>query len=226
MKKWIHPSGRKLNRFIQASKYLDPNDESIVFDDKIVIDVEIDLPLEIFSATTDLIKFPGLEKFKQDVLNILENEYGFDVIEDIYDGRKQKGHLSNRKDSVSLYFDTFYDLSKTAELLKRGRIENIEPLSGYKIFCFIHFRFSDHDLHDQGDVLHRQWLKQNTAKYAANRQDLAHVEDEEIIQVNENTLYRAYEQALDDLRFEIDIRIVGWLRKARRYIDAGVNNIH
>lgn len=189
-------------------------DSNILFDDTIFVEVDIDLN-SILSADI-WSKFPGVDQFKKDVLDILENEYGFEVIEDVYDGIKQKGYISNREDSVSIYFDTYFDLSKSGPALKRSGVSTIAPQEG-TIFCFVHIRFSDHDLADEGDVEHRKFINRNAQKYVSNRPEVTHVMKEEQVEVDPLHLNRYYDRALASLKVDLDSRILAWNRKADFY---------
>lgn len=209
---------KRYRKYIQSSKYLDEHSDEILFDDRITIDIEVDIPYVIDSSTHEqIIRFPGVEQFRQDVLDILENEYHFEVIEDMYNGKKQKGYFSNRDDSISVYFDTYLDLCNVEPVLKRiGSVNCPVPGSG-KIYCFIHFRFSDHILNDEGDQLHRRFIADNADKYTSDRPDVTHVMKEECITLNERDVTLYYNEALEDLRDQIDIRMTYWARKSDRY---------
>lgn len=164
---------------------------TIEFEDSILIDVEIPMPEGIYSSTVDKTTlFPGREQFQQDVLDILENEYHFEVVD---------SSVSNRPSSPSIYFDTYYTLEDGSA----------------RIHCFIHFRFSDHVLNDVGDTDHIEFLRDNARKYTENRQ-VDFVIKEEDVTISSKELYRAYDIALDDLRDTLESRIQAWTRMARR----------
>ncbi len=204
----------KYSRFITSSistKYL-TND--ILFDDAIKVKVEIDFS-EIedhITSSKQFNKFPGKEQFRKDVINLLEEKYLFDVIEDIYDGKLQKGHFSNRDDSLSLYVDTYLDLNKLQELSSDSKAKGLEG----KMYCFIHIRFSDHTLADAGDILHNNFIDENARKYADDR--VTHVMKDEEIEVDEYDINYYYNDALDDLDANIESRISYWIKKADRYL--------
>ena len=190
--------------------------KEVLFKDKLVIDLEVTLGELIniaCSSSGEFIKFPGVEKFKQDALNILMNEYKFDVIEDEYEGVKQRGHSSNRKDSISLYFDTYYDLSNADYAIKRLGISSLKAPESGTVYCYIHIRISDHLLPDMGQELHRKFLKDNMQKYGLNNPDVTHGMYEEEFELKEKELYYYYNEALDYLRESLDHRIALWVRK-------------
>lgn len=203
-------------RYIQLSKYIDQSEEEILFDDHIFIDIEVELDQGIMSSTY-VDRFPGKENFRKDVIDILENRYGFEVIKDVYDGKLQKGHFSDRSDSISLYLDTYFDLSKAGPALQRLKVQNIDIPESGKIYCFIHLRISDHWHNNEGDTSHRDYINRNANKYTSNRSDITHVIKEEDIEVFEESLYQSYTEALEDLQDTLDVRILGWVRKADRY---------
>lgn len=207
---------KKYRRYINSSKYLDENRSNFLFDDYISIEIEINAE-KLIAATTlvDFKKFPGREQFRKDVINILEKEYGFTVIEDIYNGILQKGYFSNRSDSLSLYMDTYFDLSNSEKVLSRLGIDG-DHLTEGKVFCFIHFRFSDHAVYNVGDVSHNQFLRNNAERFIRNNPSVTHVIKEESIQINEGLLQQYYDDALDDLRYLLDSRIGLWARNIKR----------
>lgn len=209
-----------MKRYIRQSKYIEQSSDPIILDDTVVVDIEIDLSDYIKSATSsNTVLVPGIEKFRKDVCDILENEYGFEVIEDNYRGRKtkQKGYFSDRHGSFSVYFDTYYDLSKSEPVFKRLGMSNYTVPNKGKVYCFIHLRFSDHDLYNEGDAAHRRFLRTNREKYTANRSDITHVVDEERIKLSHTDMQRHYDEAIDDLKYELDTKILNWVRKANKY---------
>ena len=214
---------KRYKKYIQTSKYLDEDSDEIMFDDTIRIDIEVDLlhAIQKVTASSASVKFPGKEQFRQDVINILENDYHFIVIEDVYDGVKQKGHFSDRPDSISLYFDTYFDLINAKDVFERMHLTRKDALNE-RIFCFINFRFSDHALHDMSDVLHRTYLKENVAKYAKNNRDVTHTVQEESIELDEKDMQYYYDDALEDLRSQLDSRIIYWVRKADQFRRKGI----
>ena len=207
-----------MKRFIRSSKYLDENSDEVLFDDTIVLEIDINWPGSAVTSSQDLYdqRFPGVEKFRQDVLRMLEDEYHFEVIEDVYDGKRQKGHISNREDSISIYFDTYFDLSNAGQVLQRLGINDTDVPESGKVFCFIHLRFSDHELNDEGDVLHNRFVNNNAKKYAVQRGNIVFYVTEESIAISEKSLYRAYSNALEDLKDELDFRIAAWVRRLHR----------
>ena len=204
-----------MKRYIRNSKYLTDNSD-VLFDDSILVDIDVDLSSYVMSSNNDSTLFPGVEQFKNDVLKILEQEYKFDVIEDNYDGVLQKGYVSNRDGSASIYFDTYFDLSNAQYAIDRLGVKQPVPKDG-KVFCFIHIRFSDHNLNDGGDSAHLQFVNENAKKYTENNPKVTHVIKDESIEVSERQLHRYYDAALDELKIELDSRILSWIRKADKY---------
>lgn len=207
-----------MKRYIRTNKYL-TEDCRAVFDDTIKIDIDVDLRWLIAAATNSFKRFPGISQFKEDVLNILEAEYNFEVIEDIYDGTKQKGYITNRQDSCSVYFDTFYDISNAYEPMKRLGIQDPKITGKGQIFCFIHIRFSDHMLNDDADINHNTFLKQNSEKYTHQKSNIALVINQEDVILNERNMQYFYDEALDELRDALDTRISYWARAIGKKIE-------
>lgn len=202
-----------MKRWIRSS-----TETNILFEDKITLNLDLVVDekghLEITSATQN---FPGVEQFRKDIVEMLENEYKFEVIEDEYDGKKQKGYSSNRKDSISLYFDTYFDFANAHEVVKKaipGLADQV-PEKGV-IRCFIHLRISDHTLNDAGDVSHNEFLRENAKKYAFADPNVTHIIREEEFEVKEQELYLTYDEALDDLRADIEGRFLTWIKKIDR----------
>ena len=209
---------KRYRRFISASKYVDSESLYVIFDDRIVIDIEVDVPYSIIASTNQtIVKFPGVDQFKQDALDILENEYKFIVIEDIHDGKLQKGYVSNRDDSISVYFDTYFDFSNAQDVLKRMNVGSVNIPEKGQIYCFIHLRFSDHALSDDGDSLHRKFIAENADKYTRNNPNITHVIKEDNIYLREEEVQLYYDEALEDLRDQLDSRILYWIKKVDRF---------
>lgn len=185
--------------------------------------IDIDVPYTIAAATkwTDYTRFPGAEQFRLDVLDMLVNEFKFDVMGDNYNGVTQKGWMSKHQDSDSIYFNTFYDLRNTEELFQNKNY-GIDPanVSG-KVFCYILFRFSDHDVDSRFDLGHRNFYEANKQNHADSRNDVLLHRDENII-IDEAALQQHYKDALDDLRYELENRIAGWVRYAKRRYPEGI----
>lgn len=212
--------GHDLKRFIRTSKYLNESSNKILFDDQILVKIDVILPKCVAASRQDgiAVYFPGTDQFRKDVAEILEREYGFEVIEDMHDGKLQKGYVSNRDDSISVYFDTYLDLCSAQRIVDKSEYTQLTcPDFPAKMFCFIHLRFSDHDIPDLGDVAHRRFIAQNAEKYTKNNPEITHVVDEDSIVLSEQDVYRYYDDAIDDLRANIETRIRYWIRKADRY---------
>jgi len=209
---------KRYRYYIRESKYLDEEQHNVLLDDTLEIDIDIGRYLyKIASSTSaEYDRFPGVFQFKEDVLKILEDEYHFEVIEDVYDGVLQKGHISNRADSASLYFDTYYDLSNATEPKSRLGIASLNIPDSGKVYCYIHLRFSDHLHPDLGDKEHNAYLDRNIDKYA-NRADVTHVMKEEVFELREEALMLAYKDALRILKDDLDFRITSWVKKAEHY---------
>jgi len=200
-----------MKRYVTTSSYVN---NTIVFDDILIIDINI--PISKYIVATTASRFPGIDIFKQDILSMLEDDYGFEVIEDTYDGVKQKGYTSNRQDSTSIYFDTYYNLKNSMDALHRRGRTNIDLSNLGDIYCFIHIRVSDHELNDYGDDLHRNFIRQNEQKYTYRRSDIQRSYPDVSIYVPEYIMHRYYEEALAEIRDSLDERIVTWVNTALR----------
>lgn len=201
----------KYRKYVNSSKYLDENSDEFLFDDKILVQIDI-YDLQSIASSTNFELFPGKEQFRKDVISLLEDKYHFEIIEDVHDGKMQKGYFSNRANNLSLYLDTYLDLT---ELKNFSKDERAKSISG-KMFCFVHIRISDHTLADQGDVLHLDFIEDNAHKY--DRSDVTHFMKDEEIELKERDLYQYYTEAIEDLDDQIHFRIDYWVKNADRYL--------
>lgn len=192
-----------------------PLHQEVLFEDEIVINIDIDLTNIAATSYSSISRFPGTDAFRQRVLKILEDEYGFDVIQSEHDGVFQKGYCSNRDGSVSIYFDTYFDLAKAAEPANRLGA-TISDLPKGTVYCFIHFRISDHYLHDSGDIAHRQFINNLKQQYTSHRTDVVDSYEEDIV-IDEYTMQLHYDEAIEELKIALDTRILGWVRRAERF---------
>lgn len=211
---------KRLRRYVTGSKHVDEDRQEFLLDDKLVLTIPVHIPESVLSSTStsnQIIVFPGVSQFKSDVCDILETDYKFEVIEDVYEGKLQKGYVSNRPDSISVYFDTYFDLVNAEPAIKRLGITNLPAPESGKIFCYIRLRFSDHTLFDAGDVLHRQFIADNASKYVSQREGITHAIPEEEIVLPESVVYRYYNKAIEHLRSDLDFRIASWVKKADDY---------
>ena len=199
--------------YVRSSKYA--NVAGILFSDRLVITVELPYEHLVAASTDTSTRFPGIAQFKEDVLHILVNEYNFEVIEDVYDGVRQQGYISNRDGSPSIYFDTYFDLHNAGPVIEKLGVKSADVPEG-QIYCFIHIRFSEHDAGDYADKSHIKFVDTNAQKYASRRDDIKYVAKDEQIIVPEPILFGDYTQALDDIRYELDHKIFYWLGKAKR----------
>ena len=186
--------------------------------DSIVVDFYIDLPKVIESATSYnsvFSYFPGVEQLRIDIAEMLQDEYQFEVLTETANGKEQQGHCSNREDSISLYFNTFYNLNNAEPIFKKLGISSFTIPQDGIVKCFIHLRISDHPLNDYSDVEHREYVKKVVNENASDlpRENIFPDED---IRLNQSLIYRYYEQALEELRDDIELRIVGWCKAVTR----------
>ena len=204
-----------MKRYIKLSSSVAKHQDCDI-SDKIIIDIDINLPPPYLAASTSIIagqfaKFPGVVQFKEDVARILQNEYNFEIAD---------SHISNRKDSVSVYFDTYFDIANAKDVVRKFGIKDTNIPSEGKVFCYIHIRFSDHTLSDMGDIHHRNYLKRNADKFVKERNEVTHVLPEQEIELQEKDLHYYYNDAIDDLRTQLELKMVYWCK----YIDRWQRN--
>lgn len=193
--------------YIRSSEEID--EPGVLFDDYILIDVD-DADIKSICASESLVRFPGADKFREDVAKILANEYGFAIIKEA-DGKL--GYVSNRNGSESIYFNVYYDLSNSDPVLKRVGVSIKAPKSG-KVHCFIHFRFSGHSLENVGDIDHNSFLNDNLVKHTQGHPEINFTVKEEPVVVPERTLLLQYDKVKEFVEDELDVRIFGWVRRA------------
>lgn len=199
---------RIMKRYIKAFT----EDEVSTFTDDLVLHLDVVFP-DFVEASSNT--YPGPEDFRKDVLDILENEYNFTVIEDIYRGKKQKGYCSNRAGSLSIYFDTYFDFKDADDPISRLGLNPSVVLPNARIYCFIHIRFSDHTLHDAGDPDHIAFITKNREKYMAKDPNVVGYIEEGEVELDEHLIYRSYKEGLEDLRAALDSKILYWLRSVK-----------
>lgn len=187
------------------------NEPDVLFEDYILIDVDAS-DIRRICAAESLVRFPGPDAFREDVAKILSNEYKFDVIREA-DGKL--GYISDREDSESVYFNTYYDLSNADPVLKRVGTSKEAPKSG-KVICFIHFRFSGHTHIDVSDVAHNTFLDDNLEKHTKDHPEINFKVKEELIAIPKRTLLLQYDKVKEFVEGELDARILGWVIRARR----------
>ena len=71
-------------------------------------------------------------------------------------------------------------------------------------------------LEDVGDKAHNDYLKKNVEKHTKNHPEINFVDDEANVEVNQRDLYLDYHEALEDIRYYIDGKIIAWVHKAKR----------
>lgn len=208
-----------MKRYIKPDNHI--NYEDVIIEDSIIIDIELPISqLIAASDTVDNTRFPGSDEFRKRVLDILQNEYHFDVEYDDYakdshgNPIHQQGWVSNRDDSDSIYFNVFYDLSNAPYAFKRLSATPPESIDPGLVYCFILFRFSDHPSNNLGDVDYRTFVRNNKNKHMSGRTDVVNTYEEHV-KLDENLLQLHYEAALDQLRNAVDTRIMQWVRDAK-----------
>ena len=188
---------------------------SPLLEDSIIIDIEVDVAdlIEAAANFNTRYKFPGVEKFKEDVIDILENEFRFSIVPDSNRNKLVKGHISNRKNSMSLYFNTIYNLADAQPIIDSQGIPNLKaPTSAPYIACFVHFRFSDHRLNPATHLKNLNYLKRNDDNVVNQHSEIQMTVPEENIVVDRNLLRNYYNKALKSLKIQLSTRVVGWVR--------------
>lgn len=222
MKRWIHAKeDPHVDTSLLQSQISDIRNNCFLSDD-IGIDIDISGIIADVTASDEVDWFPGMDKFKSDVLDILENKYQFEVLEDDYCGVAEKGWISDRDNPTSprfnpdagaaIYFNTFYDLANARDVhSRRGITFNLPDLSA-TVYCFVHFRFAEHSHNDDGDIEHNNFLTTNMNKHINKKPNVDVVIREEDIYVKESLLNQRYRKALKELEDQLDAAIVKWTR--------------
>lgn len=197
------------------------NLEEIVIHDTLIIDLD-DMTTQPIAAAKDEgldISVEGnLDKFREDVANILVSEFEFDVLkEQVKDAKgntiERLGHCTNRDESLSIYFGVSYDLKKSSKWAYDNMIPNDIKIS---VRCKVIIKVSNHNLFNFGDPATREYdrslLKNIDKQYGPH---LVTIDEEEVIDV-EDRIESSYQKGLDFIRSEIIERIKQWRIKARK----------
>ena len=196
--------------YLRSAEELTGSD--ILFEDKILIDIDISDIYDVIEPA-EHIKFPGNDAFRSGISKILKDEYKFDITPE---SEGELEYVTNRDLSESVYFNTYYELYNAGLPLERLGINSLKPPAAGKVHCFIHFRISGHILENVGDIAHIQFLDRNVEEHVKNRPDINFIQREEEIILPEYDLYFNYEKAVDELRSDLDVRIFGWVNKAKK----------
>ena len=218
LERCLHLQGENTMKSVIVSQTI--TDTAIRFTQEVEFDVDLPIiPEHYLQSASNLTPFPGREQFLKDAVNILENEFKFDIIEDKYNDSSdlQKGYTSDRDNSNSIYIDSYYDLKHAEYALDYIHTTDKYVPQNVKVRCFIHFRFSDHKLENVGYQDHNKFLDQNAEKYTKGK----NIDDKFIVKEFDETfleteLYQYYEDALDTLRGDVASQIYSWVRYARK----------
>lgn len=213
-------------RMIRAKQTFNLNQKSISEDDIFLsteIIVHVSLPrISVTAAESINInkdKLVDVEAYREDVADILEKEFKFQVVLENVKGKLQRGKSSNRNNSffrhrnnagnevqsASVYFNVFYDLINSEFRPKTDTVP-------HKVKCSIFIDVSEHWHNDLGDIAHRNFINEQAEKRKAAANDIDVTIKDEFVQVPEY-IYNEYKKALDDVRTAIKERIQDWTRR-------------
>ena len=165
--------------------------------------------------------FPGHKKFLNDVADILENEYGFLIVEDTKGNKR--GEISINQERVSVYFNVIYDISKSSVIAdKLKESDPLDSVSGY-IGCGIELRLSDHNLTAGSSGNFDRYAKQQTdfiKKKNANKVDYT-FDTQQQVELDDQLIQQFYNKGLQDIRDRLDRLILKWAKKIKELRDKG-----
>ena len=179
-------------KYKKWSRYTDGMNLLVEDFSRVNTDVQIPAYIGLCSVSREQI-FPGVDVFKAEALSVLENEFHFQVVEDLYAGRKQKGYIEDRDYSVHVEFDAYYDLRNSEEVIRSWGVENLSIPETRTVYC--HFCISFFD-----DVLYKHGAGNDSKDAGTEMQELN----------------MHYDEAIDDFRLELEFKILSWVRKAER----------
>lgn len=203
MKRWIHAN----------------TDSKVIFED--VLNIQVEMDLDVFNYIQSAINPDGvynLEAYREEVADILENEFGFEIMKETVNGKLQRGKCTNRphpsrsgspkpNESISIYFNTFYDLINSDQIAEEfGMSKKVVP---HRVNCSIFLVISDHGHSDVGYSDHNEYVREqrNNRRNENISIDVEILEDNIIIS---ESIYRDYEKGLQEIRESIKAKIREW----------------
>ena len=183
------------------------------------IKVDVDLSDAIITAAYTGDEFPGVDEFRKCALAILQDEYKFDVKYDNYNGVRQQGWISNEDGSDSIYFNAIFDMHKAADMMQRVDSRLTPDILQGKVYCYIMLRVSQHKVNTRFKPGHINFFEANKQKHTKSIKDklLDPVGTDEDVYIDEVTLYRKFQEGLDQLRDRIEGNIYSWAQYAKRH---------
>lgn len=213
MKRWIRSKSEVTNKVEILDKI---DDYVIIYKDKIVIDIE---PNEPIAAATGKVfeRRPAPEVYRDNVRNILENEFNFEVLPDT---NGERGHISESDDGISLYFDIVFEINNKdiIDMAKEAGLCSQDEKIG--IFCIVVLRISDHSL-TQGIAGNPTEFVRRETKHSQklHPEAIAPFEDnQEELELDRQRIAQYYSEGLDDLRDLLKEREREWIRRVRAWL--------
>lgn len=182
--------------------------------DSIEIDIDIYPDDEVEAAKEHKYKFdhfPDVDNFRKELSELLSKKYRFKIMTEDIDGHMQKGWISNRNNSISVYFNTIYDLMNGKQIAKESGINFDKIRESANVLCFIHIRISDHIHPDEGYSDHRKFMHDNIETHVSNKDNYAMIIKQEDITIHNNQ--GEYSDMLQSIEYDIQDRIKGWIRR-------------
>ena len=179
------------------------------------IEIVIDIDQGITSAKDYKLrfdKFTTLDNLRKEIAELLIKKYKFNVLTENIGGKQQKGWITNRKDSDSIYFNTFYDLKNAKWIASELSIPFNKIGDRTKVKCFIHLSFSGHNHPDLGDMEHRRFLEKNLNEHTEGIDDIDNIIKEDRIKMPESIVY-AYEKGISELEEQLKQHISAWINQ-------------
>lgn len=195
-----------MKRYIKAV-----TDDEIFLEDTIEIVISIDQTItsaKDYNLRFD--KYTTLDNLRKEIAELLTKKYKFNVVTEDIDGSKQKGWITNREDSNSIYFNTFYDLKNAKWIASEFSIPFDKVRTATKVKCFIHLSFSDHNHSDLGDPEHKRFIEHNFEEHTTDDVNLIIKEDRVEMP---NSIITAYEEGIIELEYNLKQHIGDWVRR-------------
>lgn len=206
-----------MKRYIQNSSTT--KSEVYVMKDKLEIEIELPLDYLIYSSRNDIVnrqERKTMDMLREDVAAILKNEFGFKILKEVDKTRKDahgnfvetEGHVSDNKDSLSLYYYVRYDICQSDELIEDGnKLSDIQAI----IYCDLVLRITDHTFNESGlpgQYAYDGKKLSELAKQEGSSPDYRDLTRQEI--GISDQIRRDYSQGLQEVRQLIEKAIRNW----------------
>lgn len=211
-----------MKRYIQNSSTT--KSEVYVMKDKLEIEIELPLDYLIYSSLNDIVnkqERKTMDMLREDVAAILKNEFGFKILKEVDKTRKDahgnfvetEGHVSDNKDSLSLYYYVRYDICQSDELIKDGnKLSDIQAI----VYCDLVLRITDHIFNENGLAAQRTYDKNKLNELAEQEGSEPDYKDltRQQLEISDEVRHN-YSQGLNEVRYQVKDAILAWRTRVK-----------